>query len=209
MRVDSTAASPVAASITWYPAPSKQFRRNLRTAGSSSTITFVDLPDDDPKVRQPDITRAREILDWAPQVDRGEGLRRTLDYFRSRVAAADAFVFVMPEYNAGPSPAFVNALCYLHKEWHHKPCGFVSYGGVSGGLRAVQLCKQIVTTLKLVPLIEGVPIPTVAERLDAEGRFVSNPLIDASARAMLPELERWSQALKPMRASGSEGQATR
>lgn len=125
------------------------------------------------------------------------------------VAAADAFVFVMPEYNAGPSPAFVNALCYLHKEWHHKPCGFVSYGGVSGGLRAVQLCKQIVTTLKLVPLIEGVPIPTVAERLDAEGRFVSNPLIDASARAMLPELERWSQALKPMRASGSEGQATR
>ena len=58
--------------------------------GSSSTITFVDLPDDDPKVRQPDITRAREILDWAPQVDRGEGLRRTLDYFRSRVAAADA-----------------------------------------------------------------------------------------------------------------------
>ena len=124
------------------------------------------------------------------------------------VAAADAFVFVMPEYNAGPPPAFVNALCYLHQEWHHKPCGFVSYGGVSGGLRAVQLSKQIVTTLNLVPLIEGVPIPAVAERLDAEGRFVSNPLIDASARAMLPELERWSQALKPMRASGSEGQAT-
>ena len=55
--------------------------------GSDSTITFEDLPADDPKVRQPDISRAREVLDWAPRVDRAEGLRRTLDYFRARVEA--------------------------------------------------------------------------------------------------------------------------
>ena len=55
--------------------------------GSDSTITFEDLPADDPKVRQPDITRAREILGWEPRVDRADGLRRTLDYFRERVAA--------------------------------------------------------------------------------------------------------------------------
>ena len=53
--------------------------------GSNSTITFQDLPADDPKVRQPDITRAREILGWEPRVDRAEGLRRTVDYFRQRV----------------------------------------------------------------------------------------------------------------------------
>ncbi|WP_412063581.1 UDP-glucuronic acid decarboxylase family protein [Rubrivirga sp. IMCC45206] len=54
--------------------------------GSDSTITFEDLPADDPQVRQPDITRAREILGWTPRVDRADGLARTLDYFRQRVA---------------------------------------------------------------------------------------------------------------------------
>ena len=56
--------------------------------GSASSLTFVDLPSDDPKIRQPDITRAREILDWEPRVARADGLARTLDYFRDSVAAA-------------------------------------------------------------------------------------------------------------------------
>ena len=55
--------------------------------GSDSEIVFEELPADDPKIRQPDITRAREILDWEPTVDRADGLQRTLDYFRERVAA--------------------------------------------------------------------------------------------------------------------------
>jgi len=53
--------------------------------GSPSSITYEPLPADDPKVRQPDVTRAREALGWAPTVGRAEGLRRTLDYFRQRV----------------------------------------------------------------------------------------------------------------------------
>jgi dTDP-glucose 4,6-dehydratase len=55
--------------------------------GSKSSLTFVDLPADDPKIRQPDITRARAILGWEPRVARADGLARTLDYFRDRVAA--------------------------------------------------------------------------------------------------------------------------
>ena len=57
--------------------------------GSDSEITYQDLPADDPKVRQPDITRAREVLGWEPQVDRADGLRRTLDYFQRRVDEVD------------------------------------------------------------------------------------------------------------------------
>ena len=57
--------------------------------GSASSITYEPLPADDPKIRQPDITKAREILDWSPQVDRADGLRRTLDYFRRAVAEQD------------------------------------------------------------------------------------------------------------------------
>ena len=53
--------------------------------GSSSTITFEPLPADDPKVRQPDITKARNVLGWEPAVSRSEGLKRTLQYFRERV----------------------------------------------------------------------------------------------------------------------------
>jgi dTDP-glucose 4,6-dehydratase len=59
----------------------------IALTGSASTLTFHDLPADDPQVRQPDITRAREILGWEPQVGRAEGLKRTLDYFREQVGA--------------------------------------------------------------------------------------------------------------------------
>lgn len=112
---------------------------------------------------------------------------------------ADAYAFVLPEYNYGPPPSFVNALNFVYKEWNHKPCGFVSYGGVSGGLRAVQLAKQLVTTLKIMPMVEGVAIPMVATLLDENSQFQSNELIQNAAHTMLDELYRWAEALKPMR----------
>ena len=57
----------------------------IELTGSESEITFEDLPKDDPQVRQPDITRAREVLDWEPQYDRREGVSKTFDYFKSKV----------------------------------------------------------------------------------------------------------------------------
>jgi dTDP-glucose 4,6-dehydratase len=56
-----------------------------KLAGLSCKIEFRPLPQDDPKVRRPDITRARTLLGWEPKVDRVEGMRRTMDYFRSKV----------------------------------------------------------------------------------------------------------------------------
>ena len=57
----------------------------LKLIPTSSTLEFKSLPVDDPKVRQPDITRARTILDWEPQVDFEEGIARTIDYFKSKI----------------------------------------------------------------------------------------------------------------------------
>lgn len=57
----------------------------IELTGSSSKIVFKDLPHDDPKVRKPDITRARAILDWEPKYPRKEGLSKTLDYFQKAV----------------------------------------------------------------------------------------------------------------------------
>ncbi len=58
----------------------------IELTGSESGITFEDLPKDDPQVRQPDISRARQVLDWEPGYNRREGLKKTLDYFREKVS---------------------------------------------------------------------------------------------------------------------------
>ena len=57
----------------------------IRIAGSKSQIVYRPLPEDDPKVRKPDITRARTLLGWEPKVPLEEGLIKTLDYFRTKV----------------------------------------------------------------------------------------------------------------------------
>jgi dTDP-glucose 4,6-dehydratase len=67
----------------------KQFAEEIQAlTGSKSPIVYKPLPQDDPKQRRPDITRAREILGWEPKVDRAEGLRRTLAYFQAQVKSA-------------------------------------------------------------------------------------------------------------------------
>ncbi len=115
------------------------------------------------------------------------------------VASADAFVFVTPEYNYGPPPSLINALDYLYHEWHYKPAGFVSYGGISGGLRAVQVEKLTLTTLKVMPLPDQVSVPFVQKQLDEQRRFTASDAQTRAAAGMLDELHRWAQALKPMR----------
>ena len=113
------------------------------------------------------------------------------------VAAADAYIFVTPEYNYMPPPTLTNAMDFVYKEWNYKPCGFVGYGGVSGGLRSVQIAKLHATTFKLMPLPEGVAVPMVGSLIE-DGVFASNERIDASAKIMLDELLRWAEALKPL-----------
>lgn len=54
----------------------------IKLTGTSQKVIYKPLPKDDPKQRQPDITKAREILDWEPRIDRAEGLRRTYEYFK-------------------------------------------------------------------------------------------------------------------------------
>lgn len=60
----------------------------IRLTGSKSRIIFCPLPQNDPKVRQPDITKAKTILEWEPKVSRQEGLRRTLQYFKQKLSGA-------------------------------------------------------------------------------------------------------------------------
>jgi NAD(P)H-dependent FMN reductase len=114
------------------------------------------------------------------------------------IDAADGFVFVMPEYNYSYTAPLKNAIDYLFAEWQHKPVGLVSYGGVSGGLRAAQQVKQVVTSLSMMPLVEAVTVPMVATHLQ-DGVFVPTELVQQSATAMLDALVRWTAALRTLR----------
>lgn len=114
------------------------------------------------------------------------------------VEAADAYVFVTPEYNYGLAPPLANALDYLVHEWAYKPVGFVSYGGVSGGVRSVQMTKMLVTSLKMMPLPEAVAIPFFTQHVK-DGVFVGTPPLEQAATTMLDELGKWSGALSVMR----------
>jgi len=62
----------------------------LEETGSGSVIESLPLPEDDPKVRQPDISVAREVLGWEPKVEIREGIRRTLPFFEQELACRDA-----------------------------------------------------------------------------------------------------------------------
>ncbi len=119
----------------------------------------------------------------------------------ARVAAADAFAFVTPEYNHGMAASLKNAIDFLHNEWRYKPVGFVSYGGVSAGTRGVQMAKQVVAAVSLVPIVSAVPIPFVRGFLDDDDRIVANDIMIAAAEGMLDELHRVEAALRPLRSA--------
>ena len=108
------------------------------------------------------------------------------------IDAADAFVFV--------APAIVNAIDYLSREWKYTPAAIFSYGGVSGGLRAAQALKPLLTSVGVMPISEGVALPMYQKLLDENGAFNAGEQVQGGAKTMLDELLRWSEALKPMRA---------
>ncbi|MEU2541657.1 NADPH-dependent FMN reductase [Streptomyces iakyrus] len=114
------------------------------------------------------------------------------------VEASDAFVFVTPEYNGGFPAPLKNAWDYLVVEWQHKPAAFVSYGGVSAGTRAVQMAKQVVANLRMLPIGPTVSIPFVSERLE-DGAFQAGKIHEAAAEHMLDELVRTATVMRRLR----------
>ncbi|MFF0422862.1 NADPH-dependent FMN reductase [Streptomyces sp. NPDC004520] len=121
-----------------------------------------------------------------------------------RLAAADAFVVVTPEYNHSYPASLKNAIDWHNGEWHAKPVAFVSYGGFSAGLRAVEHLRGVFAELHAVTLRESVGLPGVWGRFDAEGRAV-DPGADTAAKAMLERLVWWADALREARAKKPYG----
>jgi NAD(P)H-dependent FMN reductase len=130
-------------------------------------------------------------------------MRRQYEHEHTRkwtasVSAADAFVFVLPEYNFTAPPSFSNALDYAFWEWQYKPIGFVGYGGISGAQRAVQSARLQASTLKMMPIPEGVVLPNVYQQIK-DGKFIANEFNEQGATATLNELMKWTNALAGLR----------
>lgn len=114
------------------------------------------------------------------------------------VDSADAYVFVTPEYDFFPPASLVNAVQTVLREWQYKPAGIVSYGGISGGLRASQALRQLLGNVNVHALPLSVPIPFFSNFIDG-GELVPNEPMAEGARLMLAELHKWAVALKTMR----------
>lgn len=117
----------------------------------------------------------------------------------AKINEADAFICIIPEYNYSAPPALINAIDFVYNEWNYKPMGIISYGGISGGLRSAQMCKQVFSTVKMVALPEGVPLPFFEKRIDDNGIFHADELINRSVKNMMTELLKWTKGLKHMR----------
>lgn len=90
-----------------------------------------------------------------------------------------------PKYNYSAPPSIVNALDYLAHEWAYKPLAFVSYGGVSGWTRSVQMIKLQATELRMMPIPEAVSLPFFAKMFAADSSFTPDATQEKAADAML------------------------
>lgn len=114
----------------------------------------------------------------------------------SRLAEADAFVVVTPEYNHSFPAPLKNVIDWHSREWQAKPVAFVSYGGMSGGVRAVEQLRQVFAELHAVTVRDTVSFHGVWEQFDADGAPKNADRCARAANAMLKQLAWWGHALR-------------
>jgi NAD(P)H-dependent FMN reductase len=167
--------------------PIAEWVRASLTERGGFEIDFVDLVElalpfmDEPKYPGARQYTKQHTLDWSARVD-----------------AADAFIFVAPEYNHSYSPALKNAIDFVYTEWSRKPVGIVSYGGVSGGSRGVVGLEPVLNEVGLVSAKVGVEIPFVRTHI-ADGIFTPDEKIVSSIEKLFDELAQLAESLKPTR----------
>lgn len=119
--------------------------------------------------------------------------------FADRMAAADGFVILTPEYNHGYPASLKAALDALHAEWRAKPAAFVSYGGASGGIRAVEQLRQVLGELHMVAIRDGVSLPLARSLFGEDGALIDPGFVGPAVKVMFERLTWWARALRAAR----------
>jgi NAD(P)H-dependent FMN reductase len=122
-----------------------------------------------------------------------------VEALRPRLAAADAFVVITPEYNHSFPAPLKTAIDWYSKEWHARPVAFVSYGGNAGGLRAVEQLRQVFAELHAITVRNAVGFAGAWELFSEAGGLHNRERHEKVANAMLDQLAWWGQALKVAR----------
>lgn len=116
-----------------------------------------------------------------------------------RIEAADAFVVVTAVYNRGYPASLKNAIDWFYEEWNAKPVGFVSYGGVGGGLHAVEQLRTVFNELHVTTIRDAVSFANYREYFDDEGKPEDAETLDRYAKTLLDQLSWWGHALRDAR----------
>ncbi len=113
-----------------------------------------------------------------------------------KLARADAFIVLTPEYNHSFPAGLKNLIDWHYAEWRAKPVALISYGGLAGGLRAAEHLRQVFAELHAVTVRDTVSFHNAGASFDDSGRLKDPSAPDAAAKTMLDQLEWWGTALR-------------
>ena len=116
-----------------------------------------------------------------------------------RLQTADAFIVITPEYNHGYPAVLKHLIDSVYAPWAAKPVGFISYGGVSGGARAVEQLRQVFAELHATTVRDSVSFNNVWDQFSAEGRLWAPEQARRSLATLLERLRWWGHALREAR----------
>jgi NAD(P)H-dependent FMN reductase len=135
----------------------------------------------------------------SPAMHRGNYALEASRRFVQKIARADGYIVVTPEYNHSFPAVLKNALDHGYHEWSNKPVAFVSYsGGAIGGARAVEQLRLVVIELQMAPIREGIHIGGVRQIFDEQGHMTV-ATYDDRLLALFRQLRWWGDALKAAR----------
>jgi NAD(P)H-dependent FMN reductase len=137
-----------------------------------------------------------DLADTALPVTFSRETSSALTAFAERIDRADGFVVVTPEYNHSYPASLKHAIDLAHAEWSRKPVAFVSYGGLAGGLRAVEHLRHVFAELRAMTIRDTVSFHSAWERFDSRGELVEPEIAEAAAVAMVDDLIWWAVALR-------------
>ncbi|KUL31154.1 NADPH-dependent FMN reductase [Streptomyces regalis] len=156
----------------------------------SVSVDLVDLADFPLPLQMPDFGRRP-----APEV------HATRERLGARLAAADAFAVVTPEYNHTFSPSLSNTINWYLDEWTAKPVGLISYGGVGGGLRAAEHLRQVFAEVHATTVRDTLSFHNAWTQFGTADEPVSPEGSEAAAKSLLDQLTWWGNALRAARAA--------
>lgn len=172
---------------------------SVRTGRFADTVSKWFISEaglrDDMEIHVIDLTEPALVEELKLNFDQLEGPGET-PALAARVEGLDAFVVITPEYNHGYPASLKLAIDYVYAGFRAKPVGFVAYGGIAGGLRAVEQLRQVFAEMHAVTIRDTVSFHSAWEKFDEQGRPLDQDASSKAATVLLDQLAWWGVTLR-------------